>query len=70
MVLLKVEFYAAEMNYTLIGNFIVVGSMEPAIEIWDIDIVIIDEVQPSVILGGIADIKRKGKKLKFVGQIT
>uniref|UniRef100_M1A5R7 WD-repeat protein n=1 Tax=Solanum tuberosum TaxID=4113 RepID=M1A5R7_SOLTU len=36
------------------------GSMEPAIEIWDIDI--IDEVQPSVILGGIADIKRKGKK--------
>lgn len=42
------------------GNFIAVGSMEPAIEIWDIDI--IDEVQPSVILGGIADIKRKGKK--------
>ncbi|KAM3374739.1 periodic tryptophan protein 1 [Capsicum galapagoense] len=42
------------------GNFIAVGSMEPAIEIWDIDI--IDEVQPSVILGGIADIKKKGKK--------
>lgn len=42
------------------GNFIAVGSMEPAIEIWDIDI--IDEVQPAVILGGIADIKKKGKK--------
>ncbi|KAJ8565013.1 hypothetical protein K7X08_001473 [Anisodus acutangulus] len=42
------------------GNFIAVGSMEPAIEIWDIDIM--DEVQPSVILGGIADIKKKGKK--------
>ncbi|KAF3640446.1 putative protein TPX2-like [Capsicum annuum] len=42
------------------GNFIAVGSMEPAIEIWDIDI--IDEVQPSIILGGIADIKKKGKK--------
>ncbi|KAM3338526.1 periodic tryptophan protein 1 isoform X1 [Capsicum galapagoense] len=42
------------------GNFIAVGSMEPAIEIWDIDI--IDEVQPSVILGGIDEIKKKGKK--------
>ncbi|PHT30553.1 hypothetical protein CQW23_29858 [Capsicum baccatum] len=42
------------------GNFIAVSSMEPAIEIWDIDI--IDEVHPSVILGGIDDIKKKGKK--------
>lgn len=43
------------------GNFIAVGSMEPAIEIWDLDIM--DEVQPSVILGGIAE-KKKGKKGK------
>ncbi|KAL3827940.1 hypothetical protein ACJIZ3_016742 [Penstemon smallii] len=42
------------------GNFIAVGSMEPAIEIWDLDIM--DEVQPSAVLGGIIKKKRKGKK--------
>ncbi|CAA0815533.1 Transducin/WD40 repeat-like superfamily protein [Striga hermonthica] len=42
------------------GNFIAIGSMEPAIEIWDLDI--IDEVQPSATLGGIIEKKRKGKK--------
>ncbi|KAL2471293.1 Transducin/WD40 repeat-like superfamily protein [Abeliophyllum distichum] len=42
------------------GNFIAVGSMEPAIEIWDLDIM--DEVQPSVVLGGIVEKKKKGKK--------
>lgn len=41
------------------GNFIAVGSMEPAIEIWDLDI--IDEVLPSVVLGGVAA-KKMGKK--------
>uniref|UniRef100_A0A1D1ZFD5 Putative WD repeat-containing protein C17D11.16 n=1 Tax=Anthurium amnicola TaxID=1678845 RepID=A0A1D1ZFD5_9ARAE len=41
------------------GNFIAVGSMETAIEIWDLDL--LDEVQPSVILGGVVE-KRKGKK--------
>ncbi|KAH7519987.1 hypothetical protein FEM48_Zijuj08G0095800 [Ziziphus jujuba var. spinosa] len=43
------------------GNFIAVGSMEPSIEIWDLDI--IDEVQPCLILGGIVEKKKKkGKK--------
>ncbi|KAL3517575.1 hypothetical protein ACH5RR_020164 [Cinchona calisaya] len=42
------------------GNFVAVGSMEPAIEIWDLDIM--DEVQPSAVLGGIIEKKRKGKK--------
>nr|XP_016460587.1 PREDICTED: uncharacterized WD repeat-containing protein C17D11.16-like isoform X1 [Nicotiana tabacum] len=42
------------------GNFIAVGSMELAIEIWDLDV--LDEVQPAAVLGGIADIKKKGKK--------
>ncbi|ERN03311.1 hypothetical protein AMTR_s00003p00233250 [Amborella trichopoda] len=40
------------------GNFIAVGSMEPEIEIWDLDV--LDEVKPFMILGG----KRKGKKYK------
>ncbi|KAL6527649.1 hypothetical protein OROMI_029460 [Orobanche minor] len=45
------------------GNFIAVGSMDPAIEIWDLDIM--DEVLPSATLGGIIEKKKKGKK-KFV----
>ncbi|OMO56219.1 hypothetical protein COLO4_35734 [Corchorus olitorius] len=44
------------------GNFLAVGSMDPAIEIWDLDT--IDEVQPCVVLGGKVDKKKtkKGKK--------
>lgn len=42
------------------GNFVAVGSMDPAIEIWDLDIM--DEVQPSLVLGGISEKKKKGKK--------
>ncbi|XP_057440877.1 uncharacterized WD repeat-containing protein C17D11.16 [Lotus japonicus] len=40
------------------GNFLAVGSMEPSIEIWDLDV--LDEVQPCVVLGGIEK-KKKGK---------
>ncbi|KAL2894604.1 Periodic tryptophan protein 1-like protein [Bienertia sinuspersici] len=43
------------------GNFIAVGSMEPSIEIWDLDI--IDEVEPSLVLGGI--VKKKKKSIKY-----
>ncbi|KAF7831609.1 putative WD repeat-containing protein C17D11.16 [Senna tora] len=42
------------------GNFIAVGSMEPSIEIWNLDV--IDEVQPCVVLGGFSEKKKKGKK--------
>ncbi|PIN18246.1 hypothetical protein CDL12_09074 [Handroanthus impetiginosus] len=45
------------------GNFIAVGSMDPAIEIWDLDIM--DEVQPSAVLGGIIEKKKKGKKVCY-----
>ncbi|XP_047335598.1 uncharacterized WD repeat-containing protein C17D11.16-like isoform X2 [Impatiens glandulifera] len=44
------------------GNFVAVGSMEPSIEIWDLDIM--DEVQPTIVLGGISEKKKKGKKGK------
>ncbi|KAI3855342.1 hypothetical protein MKW92_001806 [Papaver armeniacum] len=42
------------------GNFVAVGTMEPAIEIWDLDL--IDELQPCLVLGGVAKKKKKGKK--------
>ncbi|PON75680.1 Guanine nucleotide-binding protein, beta subunit [Parasponia andersonii] len=42
------------------GSFLAVGSMEPSIEIWDLDV--IDEVQPCMVLGGIAEKKKKKKK--------
>ncbi|XP_076936945.1 uncharacterized protein LOC143604307 [Bidens hawaiensis] len=46
------------------GNFMAVGSMDPGIEIWDLDI--IDETRPALTLGGFAEKKivKKGKKVK------
>ncbi|KAL8209945.1 hypothetical protein R6Q57_006677 [Mikania cordata] len=44
------------------GNFIAVGSMDPGIEIWDLDVM--EEVQPLLTLGGIAEKKKKKKKKK------
>ncbi|KAJ0040990.1 hypothetical protein Pint_27594 [Pistacia integerrima] len=48
------------------GNFMAVGSMEPSIEIWDLDI--IEEVQPCLILGGIDEEKKMQKKKKKKGK--
>nr|CAD1831043.1 unnamed protein product [Ananas comosus var. bracteatus] len=46
------------------GNFIAVGSMEPAIEIWDLDDT--EKVQPFIVLGGVADKKlEKAKKTRI-----
>ncbi|KAL5703899.1 hypothetical protein ACHQM5_022392 [Ranunculus cassubicifolius] len=44
------------------GNFIAVGSMEPAIEIWDLDL--INEVQPCLVLGGVVERKKKKETKK------
>ncbi|KAK9663985.1 hypothetical protein RND81_14G011500 [Saponaria officinalis] len=44
------------------GNFVAVGSMEPSIEIWDLDT--IDEVEPALVLGGVIEKKKKKKKTK------
>ncbi|XP_022891799.1 uncharacterized WD repeat-containing protein C17D11.16-like [Olea europaea var. sylvestris] len=43
------------------GNFVAVGTMDPAIEIWDLDVM--DEIQPSTALGGVLEKKKKGKKV-------
>ncbi|THU54384.1 hypothetical protein C4D60_Mb10t24520 [Musa balbisiana] len=50
-----------EVSHLEARNFIAVGSMEPAIEIWDLDL--IDEVQPFLVLGGVSKKKNKEKKL-------
>ncbi|CAA3006168.1 uncharacterized WD repeat-containing -like [Olea europaea subsp. europaea] len=44
------------------GNFVAVGTMDPAIEIWDLDVM--DEIQPSTALGGVLEKKKKGKKVE------
>ncbi|KAI0492880.1 hypothetical protein KFK09_027156 [Dendrobium nobile] len=46
------------------GNFLAVGSLEPAIEIWDLDL--IDEVQPFLVLGGVSNKKKKNKKKSVI----
>ncbi|XP_020101868.1 uncharacterized WD repeat-containing protein C17D11.16-like [Ananas comosus] len=45
------------------GNFIAVGSMEPAIEIWDLDLT--EEVLPFMVLGGVSKKKKENGKKKY-----
>ncbi|XP_044465728.1 periodic tryptophan protein 1 homolog [Mangifera indica] len=48
------------------GNFMAVGSMDPSIEIWDLDV--IEEVQPCLILGGINEEKNMKRKKNKKGK--
>ena len=51
------------LNFFLpLGNFVAVGTMEPHIDIWDLDLV--DTLEPVASLG-----KRKKKKSKKVGKL-
>ena len=44
------------------GNYLAVGTMSPAIEIWNLDVM--DPLEPSATLGGVATKKKKAKKGK------
>ena len=50
------------VSFLLLGNFVAVGTMEPHIDIWDLDLV--DTLEPVASLG-----KRKKKKSKKVGKL-
>ncbi|CAA2968410.1 periodic tryptophan 1 homolog, partial [Olea europaea subsp. europaea] len=59
---LVIVFYSPSLIIkVLTGNFVAVGTMDPAIEIWDLDIM--GAVQPSFVLGGIIEKKRGKKKI-------
>ena len=48
--------YVINLNFTL-GNYLAVGTMEPDILIWDLDIV--DVVEPAFVLSGMKKRKKK-----------
>lgn len=45
------------------GNFVAVGTMQPEIELWDLDV--LDEVEPAVVLGGAVKDEASGKTTKL-----
>jgi hypothetical protein len=37
------------------GSFVAIGTFDPAIEIWDLDVV--DALQPTAVLGGLVNVR-------------
>ena len=51
------------MTYIFLGNFAIVGTFLPEIEIWDLDV--LNAIEPTTILGGEKKVsKKKVKKMK------
>ena len=58
--------YLVDGAQTAVGNYVAVGTFDPAIEIWNLDV--LDPLEPSAVLGGVDDSvpikKKKSKKAK------
>jgi periodic tryptophan protein 1 len=52
--------FQADGGQIAVGNYIAVGTFNPAIEIWNLDV--LDPLEPSAVLGGVIDEKKHSKK--------
>jgi periodic tryptophan protein 1 len=54
--------FQADGGQLAIGNYIAVGTFNPAIEIWNLDV--LDPLEPTAVLGGVIDEKQHTKNKK------